>query len=97
RRRSDPRPQCGPKPPLPRPVGFLFREDRRRNRRRRTNRTEKGPPAASAQTTTSSKVYAVRSGLRTMKELSVTDRPREKLLRHGAAALGDNELVALVL
>src|SRR5439155_17859890 len=25
------------------------------------------------------------------------DRPREKLLRHGAAALGDNELLALVL
>src|SRR5205823_6028602 len=33
----------------------------------------------------------------TMKELSPDDRPREKLLRHGAAALGDNELVALVL
>src|SRR4051794_17992839 len=32
-----------------------------------------------------------------MKELSVEDRPREKLLRHGAAALGDNELVALVI
>ena len=32
-----------------------------------------------------------------MKELSPDDRPREKLLRHGAAALGDNELVALVL
>jgi DNA repair protein RadC len=32
-----------------------------------------------------------------MKELSCEDRPREKLLRHGAAALGDNELVALVL
>jgi DNA repair protein RadC len=32
-----------------------------------------------------------------MKELSREDRPREKLLRHGAAALGDNELVALVL
>jgi DNA repair protein RadC len=32
-----------------------------------------------------------------MKELSIDDRPREKLLRHGAAALGDNELVALVL
>ena len=32
-----------------------------------------------------------------MKELAPTDRPREKLLRHGAAALGDNELVALVL
>jgi DNA repair protein RadC len=32
-----------------------------------------------------------------MKELSLDDRPREKLLRHGAAALGDNELVALVL
>ena len=32
-----------------------------------------------------------------MTELSVDDRPREKLLRHGAPALGDNELVALVL
>jgi len=32
-----------------------------------------------------------------MKELSIDDRPREKLLRHGVAALGDNELVALVL
>jgi DNA repair protein RadC len=32
-----------------------------------------------------------------VKELSPDDRPREKLLRHGAAALGDNELVALVL
>src|SRR6185369_12854561 len=36
-------------------------------------------------------------GSSTMKELSPDDRPREKLLRHGAAALGDNELVALVL
>ena len=33
----------------------------------------------------------------TMKDLSPDDRPREKLLRHGAPALGDNELVALVL
>ena len=32
-----------------------------------------------------------------MKELSPDDRPREKLIAHGAAALGDNELVALVL
>jgi DNA repair protein RadC len=32
-----------------------------------------------------------------MKDLSIDDRPREKLLRHGVAALGDNELVALVL
>jgi len=32
-----------------------------------------------------------------MKELSPSDRPREKLLLHGARALGDNELVALVL
>jgi DNA repair protein RadC len=32
-----------------------------------------------------------------MKDLSPGDRPREKLRRHGAAALGDNELVALVL
>jgi DNA repair protein RadC len=32
-----------------------------------------------------------------MKQLSLDDRPREKLGRHGAGALGDNELVALVL
>jgi DNA repair protein RadC len=32
-----------------------------------------------------------------MKYLSPDDRPREKLLQHGAAALGDNELLALVL
>jgi DNA repair protein RadC len=32
-----------------------------------------------------------------MKDLSPADRPREKLARVGAAALGDNELVALVL
>lgn len=32
-----------------------------------------------------------------MKGLSPDDRPREKLLRNGPTALGDNELVALVL
>jgi len=32
-----------------------------------------------------------------MKDLSPDDRPREKLLRHGVASLGDNELVALVI
>jgi DNA repair protein RadC len=32
-----------------------------------------------------------------MKDLATDDRPREKLLRHGAQALGDNELVALVV
>ena len=32
-----------------------------------------------------------------MKELAPSDRPREKLQRHGVTALGDNELVALVL
>jgi DNA repair protein RadC len=32
-----------------------------------------------------------------MKELAKHDRPREKLERLGAAALGDNELVAIVL
>ena len=32
-----------------------------------------------------------------MKDLSPDDRPREKLRTHGTAALGDNELVALVL
>jgi DNA repair protein RadC len=32
-----------------------------------------------------------------MRELAPQDRPREKLARAGAAALGDNELVALLL
>lgn len=32
-----------------------------------------------------------------MRDLSRSDRPREKLLRHGAGALGDNELVALIV
>jgi len=32
-----------------------------------------------------------------MKELSLDDRPRGKLQRRGARALGDNELVALIL
>jgi DNA repair protein RadC len=32
-----------------------------------------------------------------MRKLSPDDRPREKLGRHGASALGDNELVAVVL
>ena len=32
-----------------------------------------------------------------MKDLSPDDRPREKLRHHGPAALGDNELVALVI
>ena len=32
-----------------------------------------------------------------MKELTPDDRPREKLLAHGGRALGDNELVALVI
>jgi DNA repair protein RadC len=32
-----------------------------------------------------------------MKTIAPHDRPREKLRRHGAAALGDNELVAIVL
>lgn len=32
-----------------------------------------------------------------MKDVAVHDRPREKLERHGAAALGDNELLAIVL
>jgi DNA repair protein RadC len=32
-----------------------------------------------------------------MKDLSPDDRPREKLRQHGASALGDNELVALVI
>jgi DNA repair protein RadC len=32
-----------------------------------------------------------------MRKLAPNDRPREKLLAHGASALGDNELVAVVL
>jgi DNA repair protein RadC len=32
-----------------------------------------------------------------MKDLAPDDRPREKLWQHGASALGDNELVALVI
>ena len=32
-----------------------------------------------------------------MKDLGPADRPREKLVRHGVKALGDNELVALVI
>jgi DNA repair protein RadC len=32
-----------------------------------------------------------------MKDLLPDDRPREKLRRHGAAALGDNELLALII
>ena len=32
-----------------------------------------------------------------MRELAAHDRPREKLLRAGASALGDNELLAIVL
>jgi DNA repair protein RadC len=32
-----------------------------------------------------------------VKDLAADDRPREKLLHHGASALGDNELVALLL
>src|SRR3712207_5429819 len=32
-----------------------------------------------------------------MKTVALHDRPREKLARTGAAALGDNELVAIVL
>jgi DNA repair protein RadC len=32
-----------------------------------------------------------------MKDLSPDDRPREKLRAHGTSALGDNELVALVI
>ena len=34
---------------------------------------------------------------RALKTLAVNDRPREKLLRLGAAGLGDNELVAVVV
>jgi DNA repair protein RadC len=33
----------------------------------------------------------------TVAQLAVHDRPREKLVRHGPGALGDNELLAIVL
>src|SRR5262249_11496681 len=36
-------------------------------------------------------------GCSTMRDLSPADRPREKLWQHGVSALGDNELVALVV
>lgn len=32
-----------------------------------------------------------------MQDLATHDRPREKLIRHGAAVLGDNELVAVLI
>jgi len=32
-----------------------------------------------------------------MRDVALADRPREKLVRHGPAALGDNELLALVI
>jgi DNA repair protein RadC len=32
-----------------------------------------------------------------MKNVALADRPREKLLRHGPAGLGDNELLALII
>ena len=35
--------------------------------------------------------------LHNMKALSINDRPREKLFRLGAAGLGDNELIAIVV
>lgn len=38
-----------------------------------------------------------RAAYRTMRELSGDERPRERLLRHGAGVLGDAELVAILL
>ena len=38
-----------------------------------------------------------RSGSHSVKEIALHDRPREKLVRLGAAGLGDNELLAIVL
>jgi DNA repair protein RadC len=38
-----------------------------------------------------------RTNNRTMRELANDDRPREKLLRHGAEVLSDAELIAIVL
>src|SRR5262249_21181101 len=43
------------------------------------------------------RVIGVLQACSTMRDLSPEDRPREQLLRHGASAVGDNELVALVL
>lgn len=35
--------------------------------------------------------------LKNIKDLSVADRPREKLIRHGAAVLSNTELIAIIL
>src|SRR5260370_27325990 len=40
---------------------------------------------------------SIRAGCSTMKDLSLDDRPREKLVRNGVSSLGDNELIALVI
>src|SRR6478752_4284481 len=53
--------------------------------------------ATNARAATSPEVYAYPFRCSTMKDLSPDDRPREKLLRNGPSALGDNELVALVV
>jgi hypothetical protein len=38
-----------------------------------------------------------RAAYRTIRELADDDRPRERLLKHGAAVLSDGELIAIVL
>ena len=38
-----------------------------------------------------------RNGYRTIRELADDERPRERLLAHGAGVLGDAELIAIIL
>lgn len=38
-----------------------------------------------------------RNGYRTIRELADDERPRERLLEHGASVLGDAELIAIIL
>ena len=61
------------------------RRGQRRKQGKRREKTARGHP------------FKYTCGCSTMKELSLDDRPREKLLRHSAASLGDNELLALVI
>ena len=39
----------------------------------------------------------VRNGYRTIREFAADERPRERLLEHGAGVLGDAELIAIIL
>jgi DNA repair protein RadC len=72
---------------------------------RRTARTELGIASSirwrvfeeAAQSGGAIDEEATRLGYDAVKELNPRDRPREKLARAGAAALGDNELIAVLL